>query len=42
MIYGLAAEKVAKWLRANPKTLNTLSACVLVIIALFIAVTQGF
>ena len=42
MMYGLAAEKVAKWLKGNPKTLNTISACVLVIIALFIGVTQSF
>ena len=42
MVYGLAAEKVARWLKGNPKTLNTISACVLVIIALFIAVTQTF
>ena len=42
MIYGLAAEKITKWLKGNPKTLNTISACVLVIIALFIAVTQSF
>ena len=42
MMYGLAAEKVSKWLKGNPKTLNTISACVLVIIALFIAVTQSF
>ena len=42
MMYGLAAEKVTKWLKGNPKTLNTISACVLVIIAIFIAVTQGF
>ena len=42
MLYGLAAEKVAKWLKSNPKTLNTISACVLVVIALFIAVTQNF
>ena len=42
MIYGLAAEKVAKWLKGNPKTLNTISACVLVIIALFIGVTEQF
>ena len=42
MIYGLAAEKIARWLRGNPKTLNTISACVLVVIALFIAVTQNF
>jgi homoserine/homoserine lactone efflux protein len=42
MIYGFAAEKISKWLKGNPKTLNTISACVLVIIALFIAVTQNF
>ena len=42
MIYGFAAEKIAIWLRGNPKTLNTISACVLVIIALFIAMTQKF
>ena len=42
MIYGFAAEKIAKWLKGNPKTLNTISACVLVIIALFIAVTKSF
>jgi len=42
MMYGLAAEKVSRWLKGNPKTLNTISACVLVIIALFIAVTQSF
>ena len=42
MIYGFAAEKISKWLKGNPKTLNTISACVLVIIAVFIAVTQNF
>jgi len=42
MIYGFAAEKISKWLKGNPKTLNAISACVLVIIALFIAVTQNF
>jgi len=42
MIYGLAAEKVAVWLKGNPKTLNTISACVLVIIAIFIAMTENF
>ena len=42
MIYGLAAEKIAVWLKGNPKIVNTISACVLVIIALFIAVTQNF
>ena len=42
MIYGLAAEKIAVWLKGNPKIVNTISAYVLVIIALFIAVTQDF
>ena len=41
MIYGFAAEKISKWLKGNPKILNTISACVLVVIALFIAVTQN-
>ena len=42
MIYGLAAEKVSIWLKGNPKILNTISACVLVTIAIYIAVTQSF
>ena len=42
MIYGLAAEKISIWLRSKPKVLNTISACVLLIIALYIAATQNF
>jgi threonine/homoserine/homoserine lactone efflux protein len=42
MIYGLAASKISVWLKGNPKTLNTISACVLVLIAIFIAATQRF
>ena len=42
MIYGFAAEKVSVWLKGNPKTLNTISACVLIIIAIYIAATQNF
>ena len=42
MIYGFAAEKVSIWLKGNPKILNTISACVLIIIAIYIAVTQSF
>ena len=42
MIYGLAAEKIRVWLKSKPKTLNTISACVLIIIAIFIAATQRF
>ena len=40
MIYGLAAAKVSIWLKGRPKTLNTISACVLLIVALYVAVTQ--
>ena len=42
MIYGLAAEKISVWLRSKPKILNTLSACVLLIIAIYVAATQNF
>ena len=38
MIYGLAAEKISVWLRR----LNTISACVLLILAVYIAATQNF
>ena len=41
MIYGLAARKVASWLKDNPRILNTISACVLVIIAFVIALTES-
>ena len=42
MIYGLAAEKISVWLRQKPKLLNTISACVLLILAVYIAATQNF
>jgi len=42
MIYGLAAEKISVWLRRKPKVLNTISACVLLILAVYIAATQKF
>ena len=38
MIYGLAARKIATWLKSNPRILNTISACVLIIIAIFVAI----
>tara|TARA_B100000579_G_scaffold252957_1_gene208142 strand:- start:193 stop:801 length:609 start_codon:yes stop_codon:yes gene_type:complete len=38
MIYGLAAKQVSNWLRGNPRLLNTISACVLVIIAITVAI----
>ena len=42
MIYGMAAEKISIWLKSKPKVLNTISACVLLIIALYVAATQNF
>ena len=42
MIYGLAADKISVWLRSKPKVLNTISACVLLILAVYIAATQKF
>ena len=40
--YALLAQKIIKWIKANPKTINTISASVLVIIALIIIVTQQY
>ena len=37
MMYGLAADKIAKWLKGNPRFLNTISACVLIVIAIIVA-----
>ena len=42
MIYGLAADRISVWLRGKPNVLNTLSACVLLILAVYIAATQNF
>ena len=42
MFYGMAAEKISIWLKSKPKVLNTISACVLLIIALYVAATQSF
>ena len=40
--YAMLAQKLIIWLRANPKTINTISASVLIIIALIIIVTQQY
>ena len=40
--YALLAQKLITWIKANPKTINTISASVLVIIALIIIVTQHY
>ena len=40
--YALLAQKLIKWIKTNPKTINTISASVLVIIAVIIVVTQQY
>ena len=40
MLYGFAAQKIVSWLKTNPKTINTISACALIIIAIIIASTN--
>ena len=40
--YAMLAQKLIKWITANPKTINTISASVLVIIAVIIVVTQQY
>ena len=42
MAYAVAADKMVKWLKTNPRTINTISACSLIIIALIITVTQNY
>ena len=40
--YAILAQKLIIWIKANPKTINTISASVLIIIALFIIVSQQY
>jgi len=40
--YALLAQKLILWIKANPKTINTISASVLIIIAVIIIVTQQY
>ena len=40
--YALLAQKLIRWISANPKTINTISASVLVIIAGIIVITQQY
>ena len=42
MGYAIVADKIVKWLKTNPRTINTISACVLIVIAFVIAVTQNY
>ena len=38
ILYGFVAKKIVTWLKANPKTINTISASALLIIAIIFAV----
>jgi len=40
--YALLAQKLILWIKTNPKTINTISASVLIIIALIIIITQQY
>ena len=40
--YAILAQKLITWIKANPKTINTISACVLIVIAMIIIVTQQY
>ena len=40
--YALLAQKLITWIKANPKTINTISASVLIIIAGIIVITQQY
>ena len=40
--YAILAQKLINWIKANPKTINTISASVLIIIALIIIILQQY
>ena len=40
--YAMLANKMITWVKANAKVINTISACVLIIIACLIAITQKY
>ena len=40
MLYGFTAQKIISWLKTNPKTINTISACALIVIAIIITFTN--
>ena len=42
IVYAVAANKLIIWIKANPKVINTISACVLIIIAVIIIFTQNY
>ena len=40
--YAVAANKLIVWIKTNPKVINTISACVLIVIAFVIVATQNY
>ncbi len=40
--YAILANKLIIWIKANPKVINSISACVLIVIAIIIAATQQY
>ena len=40
--YAILANKLIVWIKANPKVINTISACVLLVIAIIIVMTQNY
>ncbi len=40
--YAVLARKLIVWIKANPKVINTISACVLILIAFIIAFIQNY
>ena len=42
IVYAVLANRLLVWIKANPKVINTISACVLLVIAIIIAMTQQY
>ena len=40
--YAVLANKLIVWIKANPKIINTISACVIILIAIIITFTQQY
>ena len=40
--YAILANNLIAWIKSNPKVINTISACVLVVIAIIVALTQQY
>ena len=40
--FAILASKLIVWIKANPKIINTISACVIILIAIIIAFTQQY